>query len=152
MARVTEAAVLDEAITFFERRGGFNENYYFLGKGKNYYVSEPGEKVVAACAIGGIEQAIWKITGDNVKHDRDTFKGLADENAKTRRLSETQRVYARVMGRLNRLAREKYGSIVDGAVGYDCFIEDLTAATNSHDLNRQRTLDVFRTARAELDQ
>lgn len=111
--KLTEAAVLAETIAFFGKPGSFVNEMYFKHRHQDAYrydSSGPGADVYAACAIGGIEQAVWKLTHTAITHnERRMFAYLVSEKEKVGRLTDTRRVYARVMGRVNRIAAEMFG-------------------------------------------
>jgi hypothetical protein len=63
-----EIKILAEAIDWFEEdETRYNPNLY-LGKGdlEDLAQAVPGRDVVAACAIGGIEQALWQVSGRKI--------------------------------------------------------------------------------------
>lgn len=107
MARVTQRQVVQAARDQIAKRGGYTSSTYFQARGRSYHLSRPGEDVGACCAIGGVEQAIWKLTGEDVS----SFRSRIAQAIRPRRLrSDDSRVklYAGVMARLNAKARKMY--------------------------------------------
>lgn len=144
--KLTESAVLEEAISLFDRRGGFTPDVYFSTP--EFAPEGPGPLVKSACAIGGVEQAIWKLTGETIpKTVRQTLAYRRSETGKLRTKRDTYVIYARVMGRLNRISRERfsektgYGEVED--------VEDVTQV-GSRATAKKNTLGVFRTALSEI--
>lgn len=102
-----EAGVLREAIALFNTRGGFTPDAYFDGP---FYSGSgrPSQNVASVCAIGGVEQAIWKLCDEDVTDQRKFLAYTRSEEEVDGRLSAVHVLYGRVMGRLNRIARERY--------------------------------------------
>ena len=135
MASVTEADVVREAIEVVGK--GFTSMNYFQNS------SSPGPEVGATCAIGGVEQAIWRLTGKDVSGERYWSAKPAIPKRRT--------LYARVMKQLNAKACELYGHLkqVDGDPIET--VEDVTFTSGTETLLKRRVLRVFRSVLAELE-
>ena len=132
---ITEVDVLEAAVEQLSQRRGYTADYYFVtpeGLSREF----PGDDVGACCAIGGVEQAIWKLTGRVVTDNRGIAYGDRPD-----RLS-TNRLYWRVMRRLDDVARRKHPKLLAGRNG--CAIEQLTFAAGKPTVVR-----AFRTALEE---
>lgn len=146
MSRITQRAVVRTAVEQLSKRGGYTADTYFSTTSARY-LSRPGDSVGVTCAIGGVEQAIWKLTGENVgAHVR--FR-LAQTAVPELEGDETprQRLYAGVMRKLNAKARDLFpvleGELIDT-------VEEVTFA-GSHRTSRRRTLQVFNAVLADLE-
>ena len=117
---VTEVDVLTAALEQLEKPGGYDDSTYFRTR-DGYTTQYAGDSVGATCAIGGVEQAIWRLTG-KVIGNRQRRLGAYREQAADR--SHVTRLYAKVMKRLNAVARA-----TPAATQFDdggCAIEQLT--------------------------
>ena len=152
MPLATEDEILVEALRWFgESPERFTPDVYLEGEDEKH-VDVPGRGVARTCAVGGIEQAVWRLTGENVAAGRQEIQvdgGLLyqvkNENVPLPdELDETHRLYARVMGRLNRLVAARFADeeIVD--------IEDVTTMTHNEDTDREAMIEVIELAHAEL--
>jgi hypothetical protein len=162
----TEAQVLEETIKILEK--GFTSKAYFKYEGgswstavKEHQLSDgtrtPGPEVVSTCAIGGVEQGIWKLTGKVVTGSR---KQAAYQPESTHYKDETRVLYAKVMKRVNRISKQLF----DKQFIHDGFgdrrskgkpfrvdnVERVTFTPGSERAKKQRTLKVFRTALEEV--
>ncbi len=139
---ITEADVIREAISRFKSSGGgFTRDAYFNPRSSNAVSYKPGKNVGSTCAIGGIEQAIWKLTGEDVSEDR-------YESAKVA-VPKWQTLYARIMRRLNAKAREMFPTLKhDGEEILT--VEELTFVDGER-LARKRMLEVFSAALTDLE-
>lgn len=155
--QVTEADVIDAAIKQFEKPGGFTHEFYFRGKGLSVTTGHggPSERVTATCAIGGVEQAVWQMTGrvvDETSRELIAVRdnGIPAEHGRPRHLV----IYQKVMNRVNRIARDLYPEDPTGDSTGN--VEDITlwddGDTDETVRRRARTrvLRVFRAARAEV--
>lgn len=133
---VTELQVIDAAIEQFEKRGGFTTSHYQQNK-KGYESDYPGEHVVSCCAVGGVEQAIWQLTGKDPTREH----GRMVQPPSYRRS-----IYARVIRKLNRKAVALY-PVLDGSHMMD--VEDITFH-GSKTVAKKRVLRVFRAVREDL--
>ncbi len=130
MSVKTEIKVLDAAIEQISKRGGYTASGYQRTKaGVN--LDRPGPQAYACCAIGGVEQAIWKITGEDI---------VSRFGRWVKPASWRRDLYANVVRRLNRKAKELYGC--DD-------IEDVTFQAGER-VTRRRVLAVYQAVRDEL--
>lgn len=100
---VTEVDVLEAAVTQLEKEDGYTSSHYFLHTNGWRDLQEPGPNVGAVCAIGGVEQAIWRLTRQVVTKDR-SVAAYGEGPASKRHASM---LYARVMDRLNAIAKKR---------------------------------------------
>jgi hypothetical protein len=141
MARVTQADVIRAAIAQFKKRGGYTPNGYLVdGRGLE---TGPGDHVRACCAIGGVEQAIWKLTGENVIGLR-LQVGQQDVPPPVYRRT----LYGGVMRKLNAKARKLYPTLP----GMDRKIETVEDVTfcGTKQTSKKRMLRVFEEVLADL--
>lgn len=144
MSRLTQAAVLRGAIEQIESRGGFTSSMYFKHRGGSWAEPRPGPNVGATCAVGGIEQAIWKLSGEHV----DNFRGISPSLAKRQaRTHPALPIYAAVMSRVDRLARKLYPEGPDGTTVRT--LEEITFRWSDR-YARPRVVAVLRAALAEV--
>jgi len=139
----SEAEVITEAIALLSARGSFTPAHYQVWQDDDEDDDArdvPGEGVVRMCAIGGVEQAIWRLTGKDVSADRNAVARRASTNRRT--------LYANVMRRPNRKARELYPDGINGDSVYT--VEHVTFVEGSRSTVRRRTLRVFDAALKEL--
>ena len=147
VSEITEVTVLEAAIEQLSKKDGYDPGNYFStldeipGEGQYFLsVPGPGPQVGATCAIGGIEQALWSLTRQNLAEER--YQAAYLETAASRR--RTSQLYAAVMQRLNALARKhpayraEYGDEAGG-----CPIENLTFVAS-----KRVVLNVFKKALA----
>lgn len=160
--RVSERAVLEQAIKEIE--SGFTPDFFMLIENDDDGEIEDQEatpgldnnEVIAVCAIGGVEQALWRLTGEaipnNLRRER-AYRLSPDEDDPefdTELTSDTQRVYTRVMLRLNvaavEWARERFDADDPSAS-----VRNVEEVTNldDHDISRGYTLEVFSRALAD---
>lgn len=126
LSEITEATILEAAIEQLSKPDGYDPEKYFsvlVGVG-TYAVPGPSPKVGATCAIGGVEQAIWRLTSHNVRPERHSAAHY--ETAASGRHSSV--LYAGVMRRLNAIARKHpaYKAAYGSDSADDCAIESLT--------------------------
>lgn len=131
MSLTTEAQVIEAAIEQVKK--GFDAGAYLVGR-EGYSVEFAGPDVVATCAIGGVEQALWKETGKVLGPNK-------------RMKFRTNSTYGRIMRRLNRIAREKYPTDPEGTTVLN--LEDITF-WGSELAAKRRTLKVMRLALDEI--
>jgi hypothetical protein len=152
-----ENRVLADAIRWFEEEKSHYTPDMYL-KGSNDDVT-PGRDVVAACAIGGIEQALWRLTGEKVSNERELAYAGTDRHSGRRPESEVFGAYWGVMFRLNAETRRRakagvydefYESYEDTpnqvhayAVAEIQDVEDVTQI-GGEERSRELMLDVFR--------
>src|SRR5687767_1206341 len=108
MSIATEALVIEAAIE--QIRKGFTPDAYFSPSPQR-----PGEHIQQTCAVGGVEQGLWQVTGKVVTGHEARPTGNT--------------IYARVMSRLNRIAVELYPLQPPGEDGVEetnTDLEDIT--------------------------
>lgn len=133
MSYERDIAVIDEAIEQISKPDGFVTDRYLTtsdGFDSNYFPQVPGPKVVATCAVGGIEQAVWKLTGK-----APAVHQFAHQPASRRSL------FGRVLTRVNRKATKLFPDAED--------IESVTFLAGDDEDARQRVLQVFEAVRAD---
>lgn len=151
MSRVTQADVVRTAIQQLSKTGGYTPETYFAPKPGGAHDGRPGAHVGATCAIGGVEQAIWQLTGE-VVHD-DPMAGVRERLAQRPEPalsgSETprQKLYAGVMRKLNRKARALFPDLDEGMIST---VEEVTYV-GDEDESLGRTLQVFNAVLADLE-
>lgn len=106
-----EVEVLEAALAELSRPRGYTAAAYHQDwRGDNVRDPKPGYRLRSVgdlatssrhCAVGGVEHAVWKITGEDVRDAREQAK-----LGRTRRRARPYLLYARVMRRLNRHARD----------------------------------------------
>lgn len=147
MGKITQADVVRAAIHQLSKRGGYTADYYFqpkagTGDADDFGPKVPGEHVGATCAIGGVEQAIWQLTGEVVDPSPwgDIRERLAQQAEPELIGSETprQKLYAGV----------KLDD--DGDVNEIRTVEQVTFA-GSRTVSRKRTLQVFDAVLTDLE-
>lgn len=126
LSEITEATVLEAAIEQLSKKDGYDPGNYFSvldADGDVVQLQNPGPNVGATCAIGGVEQAIWRLTQQNLTPER--YDAAYRETAASKR--RTSQLYARVMRRLNDVARKNRAlkEDFDGDIP-GCPIEQLT--------------------------
>lgn len=104
-----EVAVIKGALDLFRKPGGYNENIYFADQDGNE-INQLGiyNKVASACAIGGVEHALFKTTHKVVSdYERDL---LAKQTSPEMPDAPADHiiVYANVMRRVNTLAMDRH--------------------------------------------
>lgn len=119
LSEITEADVLEAAVEQLEKDDGYTSDNYFRGSWQG--LTRPGPNVVATCAIGGVEQAIWRLTKQIVTPER-SWAALYEVPASKR---HTSVLYADVMRRLNAIAKKR-GYRYSGFEVAGCPIENLT--------------------------
>lgn len=135
VSKLTEADVIAAAIKQLEKPDGYTDGYYFRHEAGGNSM-RPGEHVGACCAIGSIEQAIWKLTGSVVTKER---HAAAYRSRKPSDRKAVTRLYVRTMKLLNAVAKE-----TPAAKEFDrggCAIEQLTFYRA-----KRTVLKAFRTA------
>lgn len=152
MSRITQADVVRGAVQQLSKRGGYTADHYFASKvGDGYDVEGPGDHVGATCAIGGVEQAIWKLTGESVDTSLygEIRERLARQEEPVLTGSETprQKVYAAVMRKLNAKARKLFPELDGEQIAT---VEEVTFQ-GSRTVSRKRTLQVFNAVLADLE-
>ncbi len=130
MSVKTEIKVLDAAIEQISKRGGYTAGGYQRTR-DGYNLDRPGAETYACCAIGGIEQAIWQITGEDV---------VGRFGRWIRPQSSRRDLYANIVRRLNRKAQELYGC---------ADVEDVTFGAQER-TTRPKVLNVMQAVRDEL--
>lgn len=145
-----ELEVIRLATSLIKRQGGFTADTYFASELRGCQ-DEPGPDVIATCAIGGVEQAIWMLTGEFVTARRRPLAYLESETeVLADSLDETHLVYARVMARLNRVAVTLGAPNVEEVTTFHDWDEDDEDYVGLNP-NLAGTLDVFETAAARLE-
>jgi hypothetical protein len=149
VSRVTQADVVRAAIQQLSKRGGYTPDSYFAGKSSgDCHPAVPGADVGATCAIGGVEQAIWRLTGESVvasffdpvrERLAQSSKPLLDGTETPR-----QRMYASVMAKLNRKARKLFPELGVYTVEGVTFV-------GPKPTSRRHTLQVFEAVLADLE-
>jgi hypothetical protein len=149
-----EVRVLEAAVAWFEEdESHYTPEVYLRTESGD---ETPGREVVAACAIGGVEQAVWMVTGKSVIAERSrlAYIGKGGEERQTPgdadTLNEQHEVYWRVMRRLNleAVSQRKEGVFAEFEdEGYE--INDVEDVTELGDHSRELMLDVFRAALAQ---
>lgn len=141
MARVTQADVLRAALAHFKsRKGGFTRDAYFSNDEE-----APGQHAGATCAIGGVEQAIWKLTGQTISEEhRESLGQEQGYPSKEDRFS----LYGGVMRKLNAEARKRFPVDEDGDEIRT--LEEVTMM-GTPKVAKKRTLEVFETVLAGVD-
>jgi len=141
LSSVTPADVLEAAIGQLSKPDGYTPDTYFARRGTECFSLEtPGPDVGATCAIGGVEQAIWILTGQIVTEER----GEAAFNNRAASKRTTSRLYAEVMSELNAVARQHRAlkaARVDPDSPWVCAIEQLTFSAG-----KRAVLNAFRKA------
>lgn len=152
MSRITQADVVRGAVQQLSKRGGYTADSYFAAKpGRETSCDGPGDHVGATCAIGGVEQAIWRLTGESV--DPSLYHDIRDRLARRQEPlfygGETprQKLYAAVMRKLNAKARKLFPELGGERI---LTVEEVTFA-GSHATSRKRTLQVFNAVLADLE-
>lgn len=143
---LTEMAVIEGAIEQLSGDGFTGEAYLQDMFGTT--ILRPGDAVVMTCAIGGVEQALWKITGTHLADAARSFlayDGVVWSAPASVPKDEIHVTYWNVMNRLNRIAREMF----DGSDGTEecCNVEDVTCRDDDAQAD---TLRVFARAAEEL--
>jgi len=144
MPRITQRQVVEAALAQLRKRGGYTSAQYFQRRGSSAGLSHPGPEVAACCAIGGVEQAIWQLTGEDVSDWRSRFAHRVLRGRVQR--GSRQALYAGVMQRLNRKARQLYPEI-DG-VSIDT-VEEVTFYGTDR-TSRARVVNVFEAVLEDL--
>lgn len=135
-----ETLVLKDALDLFQKPGGYTESSYFFNKASgSIQVLTEGRLVTGACAIGGVENALFKLTHERI-HDNERA-AFAQTMRPYDPVGEKAHVvvYARVMKRLNDIAWERH------CLGT---VESVTIE-NDHREGRRKTIRIFQIALAE---
>lgn len=143
MSRVTQADVVRQAIKQLRKKDGFVTDRFLQSKDGADHVQRPGDHVGATCAIGGVEQAIWKLTGKDVTADRDLVRVGGALNKSVRNA-----LYRGVITKLNAKARKLYP--LDGLNGPIETLEELTFE-DELPVAKRRVLKVYRAVLADLE-
>lgn len=103
----SEVEVLEETLKWFRARSHFTQDMYIELKpdAPDAAEGEAGPYVGATCAIGGVEHAIWRLTGKQVYGARGAVKATVPQ---TRKRDPMIRLYVKVMGRLNGMSKRLY--------------------------------------------
>ena len=120
---ITEADVLEAAVEQLSQRKGYTADTYFRTTAGTE-TGNPGANVAACCAIGGVEQAIWKLTGQVVSDERQIAYGSRPSNRRV-----INRLYWKVMNRLNAVALRRHPRLLHAG---GCSIEQLTFVAPKH--------------------
>lgn len=128
LSELTAADVIGAALEQIRTEEGYTDGFYFLDEKRERTLDEPGANVGATCAIGGVEQALWRLTGQVVTGERE--RAAYPENRQYGRLfsprSTVSRLYFEAMAILNRVAlRTRRAWEFDSGEGV-CPIEQLT--------------------------
>lgn len=150
MSRVTQADVVREAIKQLRKKDGFVTDFFLKPKDPRllyHHAQRPGDHVGATCAIGGVEQAIWKLTGKDVTADR----VLAQATVPSK--SVRNALYRGVITKLNAKTRNLYPLIEDDEDGEMVSVDTLERLTfrGSTPVAKRRVLKVFRAVLADLE-
>jgi hypothetical protein len=149
---ITEADVIGAAIEQLSKKDGYDSGNYFSLLSKSeldeaeglvtvYTFETPGPDVGATCAIGGVEQAIWRLTGQVVTNER--YDAAYHETAASKR--HVSQLYAKVMRRLNSIARAEIKQLdLEEVPTEACAIEELTFIAS-----KRVVLNVFKKALAQ---
>lgn len=126
VSEITEADVLEAAIEQFKGNGYTSEAYFSNPSLSDWdQPNKPGPNVGAACAIGGVEQALWKLTGKVVGDEARDFASYGYKKKGDRR--QITRLYANTMHLLNEVAKKS--PLLQGENApepHECPIEQLT--------------------------
>lgn len=143
----TPLEVIDAAIAVLSKRDGYTADEYHgvwtnESCGETYAekwveTADTLDEATTFCAIGGVEHAIWKLCGIDVRPER----VIAYRTEIDAQPTEVLRIYERVMVELNRVAVER-GMEAGNGVGN---IEALTGVEN-----KAGVLAAFRAARERL--
>lgn len=144
---VTEVDVIKAAIEQVRRRDGFTDSSYFRDTdGEMMTLSDVnGRQVGATCAVGGVEHALYKLTGEIVSARRHKVAGVPVPKIKGR--TDAERLYVCVMARANRIAREMFPVNTDSG-DPNRTVEEVTFY-GSQEASRRRVAKVFRAALEE---
>ena len=148
-AEITERDIIEAALEQFRKRGGFTPYAYFETRNGEVidldYLTDlkGGQRVVSACAIGGVEHALFGLTGRAVDWNERGRDGLGlayDGPIRTRQ--KPLQLYAKTMRLLNRVAREMFPNEVFN-------VEEVTTLRDDRQIDRRNTIRVFEKALEE---
>lgn len=71
LSELTVVDVIGAALDQIRTQKGYTDGHYFLSVNERNDLPTPGPNVGATCAIGGVEQALWRLTGEVVTRERE---------------------------------------------------------------------------------